>query len=385
MGDSLSACLIVQDEEERLPGCLDSLAFCDEIVVVDGGSRDRTAAIACEAGAKLIENPWPGFAAQRNVALDAATGDWILEIDADERVSPRLRSEILAMLADPPPAETRIAALATRELFLGRELGPAIRFPRYRHRLFRRGAFRHDESRTVHEGLWPDGPTLVLDGELVHVFAADWREALRDTVDYARLESRQRGRVSPAGAVVGIFLRPLAKIAYRSILYGAWRDGWQGLVKVALESGGDSLATVYRLRESSVGDHADPAPPRRGPVRIVGFALQERPAGRLDGWLARAARAGADVALISPGRTGGDVPRRRLAKATPGAALRALDAEEQARPVDALLLAGRRERLLLRLAPAGLRGAMPPLGPEESPESAVRLVQDRTRPAETAL
>ena len=384
MGDSLSACMIVQDEEARLPDCLESLCFCDEIVVVDGGSRDRTTAIAREAGAKLIENPWPGFAAQRNVALDAATGDWILEVDADERVSQRLRSEILAMLADPPPAETRIAALATRELFLGRELGPAIRFPRYRHRLFRRGAFRHDESRTVHEGLWPDGPTLVLDGELVHVFAADWREALRDTVEYARLEAAQRGRVGPAEAVVGVFLRPLAKLAYRVLLYGAWHDGWQGMVKVALECGGDSLATAYRLRESAVGDHADAAPPRRGPVRIVGLALRESAAGRLEAWLAKAAGAGADVALIAPGPATGAVRRRRLTRATPGRILRTLDAEDQARPVDALLLAGRREHLLLQLAPAGLRGAAPPLGPEESPHSAVRRVQDSTRPAETA-
>ena len=69
----ISACLIVQDEQQDMAGALESVSFCDEIVVVDGGSTDRTIEIAREHGAKVIENPWPGFAAQRNVALDAAT------------------------------------------------------------------------------------------------------------------------------------------------------------------------------------------------------------------------------------------------------------------------------------------------------------------------
>src|SRR5947209_3726192 len=94
---TLSACLIVQDEQDRLPDALASVAFCDEVIVVDGGSGDGTVQIARAGGARVIENPWPGFAAQRNVALDAARGEWILEIDADERVSPPLRRSIEAL------------------------------------------------------------------------------------------------------------------------------------------------------------------------------------------------------------------------------------------------------------------------------------------------
>ena len=386
MTETVSACLIVRDEEERLPACLDCLSFCDEIVVIDGGSHDRTREIAREAGARLIENPWPGFAAQRNVALDQANGDWILEVDADERVSSQLAGEIRRMLADPPPAEVRMGAIATRETFLGRRLGPAIRFPRYRHRLFRRGAFRHDESRTVHEGLWPDGPALILDGELLHVLASTWREALRDTRDYARLEASQRGSVSPLDALVGALLRPAAKLAYRLFLYGGWRDGWQGGVEIALECGADSLASVYRLRERSPGAHSDQAPPRLGPVKIVGLALGEGTAAELESWLERAAAAGADVALIGPGEDdGGAVRRRRLARTSPGAVWRALDAEDQARPTDAVLAAGLRERARLRIAPSALRGAVRPLNPGASPEAAVRSVQERTRRARTTI
>lgn len=162
--ETLTACVIVRDEEGRLPACLESLSFCDEVVVVDSGSRDRTREIAAEAGAQVFESPWRGFAAQRNVALDRASGSWVLEVDADERVSPELAAEMRALLDD-PPAGVRMAAIPMRDLFLGRPLGPSARYPRYRHRLFRRGAFRHDESRTVHEGLWPDGPTVPLKGD----------------------------------------------------------------------------------------------------------------------------------------------------------------------------------------------------------------------------
>src|SRR2546422_7468048 len=103
MGASVSACIIARDEERRLPGCLGSVSFCDEVVVVDGGSQDSTVELARAAGAKVVEHPWRGFGAARNVAIDNAAGDWILEVDADERVSPALRAQIEAFVAEPPP------------------------------------------------------------------------------------------------------------------------------------------------------------------------------------------------------------------------------------------------------------------------------------------
>lgn len=383
MAATLTACVIARDEERRLPTCLESLAFCDEVVVVDSGSVDRTVEIARAAGAQVIENPWPGFAAQRNLALDAAHGDWVLEIDADERVGPQLAGEIKAMLSD-PPAGVRMAAIPMRDVFLGRPLGPSARYPRYRHRLFRHGAFRHDESRAVHEGLWPDGPTLPLHGELAHLLASSWGEALRDARAYARLEAKQRAKPGAGQTVFGGMLRPLAKLAYRVLLYGAWRDGWRGLTKVALECGADSLAVLYGLRGGSgKGGHSSHEPPRVGPVRLVGIGLTEKSAARLAGCLTEAAEAGADVALIGTEPAGGGAIRcRRLTRNTPGALVRALDAEEQIRPIDALVLAGRRERLLLSLAPRALRGAVGPLSP--SPATAmVRSVQEQTRSSRT--
>ena len=380
MSETITACVIARDEEERLPDCLASLGFCDQVVVVDSGSRDRTRELAAAAGAVVVENPWPGFSAQRNVALDHASGDWVLEIDADERVSAELATELGAFLAKPPAVT--MGAIPMRDVFLGKALGPSIRYPRYRHRLFRRGAFRHDEERSVHEGLWPDGPVHPFAGELRHLLASSWGEALADARAYARLEATQRSRPGPAEALTGILVRPLAKLAYRLFLYGGWRDGVRGFAKLGLECGADSLATVHRLRHGS-GEGTSgfgQEPPRLGPVRIVGVALSRRGAARIAEWLAEAGREGADVALIGAAPPPGSaIPHRPLDRLGPGRLVRALDAEDQLRPLDALLLAGGRERRALRLAPGALQGAVPPLSPDSAPEEALAQVQSATR------
>jgi len=385
MTATLTACVIARDEEERLPACLASLEFCDEVVVVDSGSHDRTCELAREDGARVIENKWQGFAGQRNVGLDGASGDWILEVDADERVSPELACEIRNLIGN-PPSEVRMAAIPSRDFFLGKPLGPSSRYPRYRHRLFRRGAFRHNEERTVHEGLWPDGPTPALEGEFHHLLASTWDEAMHDAVGYARLDATQHTRPGAREALAGIFVRPAAKLVYRLFVYGGWRDGWRGLARIGLECIGDSLAVVLRVRggalqggEDGLGQHS----PRLGPVRLVGVAFDQRVALRLVPWLEQAAAAGADVALITAERFDDvPLPTRRLDGLGPGALARALDAEDQVRPIDALVLDGRRGRLLLKLAPRALCGEIDPLDTDRTPSEAVRKVQRATRTPE---
>jgi hypothetical protein len=381
VSESISACVIARDEEERIGACLASLAFCEEVVVVDSGSRDRTREIAVAAGAKVIENPWPGFGAQRNVAIDNAGGDWILEVDADERVTPELATEIRRLL-DAPPQGIDIAALPLRDLFLGRSLDRSNRFPRYRLRMFRRGSYRHDESRTVHEGLWANGPVWPIEHTLRHILASSLSEAVRDTVAYARLEADQRAGVSLREASVGIVVRPAAKFAYRTFVYGGWRDGWQGLLKIALECGGDALGTGLRVGRGRAGGAGGfgQETPLLGPVRIVGVATGRRGAKRLAPWLEDAAAAGAEVAMIAPAAGGSTSLRRRAPDGSgPGAMVRALDAEEQLRPIDALVLGDRRAALLVRLAPEALRGAGPPIGRGTAAVAAVAALREVPR------
>ena len=392
MTATVSACVIARDEEERLPGCLDSLAFCDETIVIDGGSRDATVEIARAAGARVLENAWPGFGAQRNVAIDHATGDWILEIDADERVTPRLREEIEAFLAGPPP-DIDIAALPLRDVFLGAPLGPSSKYPKYRYRLFRRGAYRHDESRVVHEGLWAFGRPWAFGGDIEHILATSWREAIRDAWTYARLETAQ---APPAGSgrevVVGAVLRPVAKFGYRLILDGGWRDGWRGVLKVGLDCASD-VAVVVRQRlgrfepvptpSRSVSRHFGQRNVELGSIRIVALAAGPAAAQAAAEWLQRAAAAGADVGLITDAPPPPDpgLHVRVVDRVGPLAVLRALDAENQLRPVDALVATAGRARRIAGLLPAVLRGGREAEGLERDPAAIERSLREQTRGA----
>src|ERR1700684_3900987 len=265
--ERITACLIVQNEQRRLPAALASVAFCDEIVIVDGGSTDRTIELARGAGAKVIENRGPGFAAQRNVALDAAGGDWVLELDADERVSPRLRTSIEGLLEAAP--DVGMAMLPLRHRFLGVMLGPSAKYPTLRSRLFRRGRYRHDESRAVHEGIEPLERPLILEGDLEHELADTLREALLDTWHYPRLEATHcQPPSTPRGYIFGILLRPLAKTFYRVLVDAGWRDGWRGALNIALDVGSDALVWMLLLASAltgraSSGGSADDDPAER--------------------------------------------------------------------------------------------------------------------------
>ena len=144
--------------------------------------------IARAAGATVIEHPWAGYPAQRNVALEAAHGEWALEVDADERVTPPLRAQIEELVSN-PPNDVDNAVIPLRQIFLGARLGPSAGYPAGRVRLVRRARYRHNEHRAVHEGLWPVGRSAYLDGDLEHVLSESLRESIRDLWNYTRLES----------------------------------------------------------------------------------------------------------------------------------------------------------------------------------------------------
>jgi hypothetical protein len=380
MPATLSACIIAKDEQQHLPECLASVEFCHEIVLVDSGSSDATIEIARAAGALVVEQPWLGFPAQRNVALDHASGEWVLEIDADERVSASLRAELEGFLLD-PPADVDLGGLPLRDIFLGRALGPSAKYPKYRHRLLRRGAHRHDEARTVHEGIVAHGPVHPFEGDLRHLLAESWHEALGDTWRYARLDAAQMQAPSSLGAFLnGALARPLVKLAYRVAVDGGWRDGWRGLAKIGLDCATDVLVWTRHLLDRgadkqgrsgvAVGAHYGSWKFRQGALRVIGVASGRSANERASAWLASARAAGADVALIGDvAPAGHGVRLRALARMRAFALIRALDAEEQLRPLDAVVPFGARARLLLRAVPPALRGEMAQLTEETDPLS----------------
>jgi glycosyltransferase involved in cell wall biosynthesis len=160
----LSAIVITRDEAANIAECLDSLAFCDERIVVDCGSSDATVAIAREKGACVVFHEWSGFGAQKNYALSLATGDWVLSVDADERVSAELAAAIRAGLADEAVDAWEFARLSS---FCGRPMRHSGWYPDYVLRLFRRGKARFDDA-IVHERVICEGVVKRLDPPLVH-------------------------------------------------------------------------------------------------------------------------------------------------------------------------------------------------------------------------
>ena len=156
----ISACVIAMNEVDRIGRCLDSLSFCDEIVVVDSGSTDGTQALCREKGARVIETDWPGWVAQKNRAVEAATHDWILSLDADERVDDTLRAAIEGLrdgaleAGDGPSAY----ALCRKVWYLGRWIRHGGWYPEWRLRLFDRRRSRWGGT-DPHDTLETDGRT----------------------------------------------------------------------------------------------------------------------------------------------------------------------------------------------------------------------------------
>jgi glycosyltransferase involved in cell wall biosynthesis len=156
--------VITRNEEANIGPCLDGLAFCDERIVVDAGSTDRTVALARERGARVETHDWQGFGVQKNFALSLAQGDWVLSVDADERVSPALAREIERALVEGRADGYEIPRLSS---FVGREMRHSGWFPDYVLRLFRRGKARFSDD-LVHERVICDGPVARLTEHLAH-------------------------------------------------------------------------------------------------------------------------------------------------------------------------------------------------------------------------
>jgi glycosyltransferase involved in cell wall biosynthesis len=160
----LSAIVITKNEAAKIEACLDSLAFCDERIVVDSGSSDDTVALAQAKGARVATHAWQGFGAQKNFALSLANGDWVLSVDADERVSPELAAQIAAAIADARADGYEMPRLSS---FCGRPMRHSGWYPDYVLRLFRRGRARFSDD-LVHERVICDGRVARLSAPLIH-------------------------------------------------------------------------------------------------------------------------------------------------------------------------------------------------------------------------
>jgi glycosyltransferase involved in cell wall biosynthesis len=229
---ALSACIVAFNEEDRLGDCLASLRWCDEIVVVDSHSTDRTREIAAAAGARVIERDWPGHVAQKEFAIRQAQHDWVLCVDADERISPELEKELVELRAAgfPDMAGWKLSRVSS---YLGRWIRHGTWYPDLKLRLFdrRRGRWSgHDP----HDRVEVDGTVGQLRGELLHHPYRNLEEHLATIDRYTTTMARELHDAGRRARLSDLVLRPPARFLVYYLLRGGWLDGWRGLLMAYL-------------------------------------------------------------------------------------------------------------------------------------------------------
>jgi glycosyltransferase involved in cell wall biosynthesis len=227
----LSVVVVTLNEAERLRACLESVAWADEIVVVDAESDDKTATIAREFTDRVVVRPWPGYAAQKNAAIDLATGDWILSLDADEIVSSDLAADIDRVLAANGPADGY--AVPRRNIFWGRWVRHGGLHPDWQVRLFRRARGRF-APRAVHESVNVDGRVERLAGHLEHRSYRDLGDFLARADRYATLAATEAVAHGRRVGVGDLVLRPLGRFLVMYVVRGGFLDGWRGFLLASL-------------------------------------------------------------------------------------------------------------------------------------------------------
>jgi glycosyltransferase involved in cell wall biosynthesis len=230
----LSACIITYNEADRIEACLKSVSFCDEVVVVDSHSTDGTRELAVRLGARVIERDWPGYRSQKQFAIESAANEWVLCLDADERVSEPLRDEIEALRAGGFAGFAGWSVPRITDYF-GRFLRHGNAYPDRLIRLFdrRRGGWIGYE---IHENTRVQGPVDKLRGHLEHYSYRSLSDHQLRMQRYADLMARalyERGKRCGLGKVL---LNPQWRFVRGYLLRLGFLDGWRGLVFALIEA-----------------------------------------------------------------------------------------------------------------------------------------------------
>ncbi|CAI1162103.1 putative glycosyl transferase [Serratia proteamaculans] len=226
---SLSVVIIAKNEAGLLPDCLRSVAWADEIVMLDSGSQDDSVAVAESLGAKVFTHvDWQGFGKQRQLAQSYASHDYILMIDADERVTPELRQSIEQTLT--APDDNQVYSCARRNLFLGRFMRHSGWYPDRVNRLYANQRYRYNDN-LVHESLTINGVKVVpLSGDLLHLTCRDFFAFQRKQLRYAEEWANQRHQAGKRCGYLSILTHTLGAFCKTWLLRAGFLDGKQGLL-----------------------------------------------------------------------------------------------------------------------------------------------------------
>ncbi len=225
---NLTGIILTRNEESHIAECVRSLWFCDEVIVFDSYSDDQTTSIAEINGARVIEHAFLNYASQRNAALSAVGEDvdWVLFVDADERVSSELAEEILQAIAEPDYAGWQVPR---HNYIFGKLTLGAGWYPDYQTRLLRVGQAHYDPNRQVHELVVLDGPLGTLQQPLTHYNYTDKDQFHRKQRAYSLYDAKILFEAGVQPKIQNYILQPLRQFWWRFVTLEGYRDGWHGL------------------------------------------------------------------------------------------------------------------------------------------------------------
>jgi glycosyltransferase involved in cell wall biosynthesis len=227
----VSVTIITLNEEKNLPRAVASVRWADEIVVVDSGSTDRTVEIARGLGAKVFQHPWQGYGQQKNHAQKQATHDWVLNLDADEVVSPQLANEIQQTLTAVGASEDspRGFYFPRKTYYLGRWIRHGGWYPNHLIRLANRRWASWSEPQ-VHEALEVQGPVASLKNPLDHYSFTSIHGQVLTNLNFSRLGARQLAQKGVRPSIFKLIFKPLGKFFETYVLKKGFLDGLPGFI-----------------------------------------------------------------------------------------------------------------------------------------------------------
>ncbi len=229
----LSVVIITKNEEANLGRCLESVAFADEIIVVDSQSTDRTLEIASAHNARICQTEWHGFGPAKRLGVGLATQEWVLSIDADEAVTPELAAEIRSIVVSRDPHNGFIVKRRTN--FLGRWIHYCGWYPDPVLRLFRRAHGNVNEA-VVHEAVEVDGEVGRLNGELLHYSYPTMELYLAKSNVYTTLGAQEAFRRGRRARWYDLVFRPIVSFITHYLVRQGFRDGIEGLIISVMSS-----------------------------------------------------------------------------------------------------------------------------------------------------
>jgi len=240
--EPLSACIIAGNEEENIADCLAAVSFADEIIVVDSHSKDRTRDIAAafrgrtadgtEVRPRVIERDWPGHVEQKNFAIDQAAHDWVLCVDADERVSPELRREIGEVLSS-PPRDVDGYTVPRKTYYLGRWILRSGWYPDRKLRLFRKSRGRWGGT-NPHDHVFVQGAVRDLRGDLYHFTYKDVADHVRTINFFTDIAAKEKIRKGIRFPLLRMIVQPPFKFFKMYVLKQGFREGSVGFMVATL-------------------------------------------------------------------------------------------------------------------------------------------------------